>query len=249
MDVHIRSFTCAGGRHRTGVSGGNISDDSVIYQRGTRAEFGAAQYVRDVRQPMVKDLPIHDEPGAWSRFEEEALPHSDRLFRLAMWLERNRSDAEDAVQETMVQAMRSFHRFQPGTNCRAWLITILQRVISNRRRARGRSILVSDPDDLIAQTVPFVPPVPQELTDELVLGSLRRLPLVFQEVILLCDVEDLSYKEAADALDVPVGTVMSRLHRGRARLRSELAAADAALVRRPGIRDEVSLGREKVEAS
>src|SRR4029077_10592617 len=114
-----------------------------------------------------------------------------------MWLERNRTDAEDAVQETMIQALRSFHRYQPGTNCRAWLITILQRIVSNRRRAKGRSILVDDPDDRIGQTVPFPPPVPQELTDELVLQSVRQLPTVFQEVILLCDIEDLSYKEAA----------------------------------------------------
>ena len=119
------------------------------------------------------------------------LPHADRLFRLAMWFERNRADAEDVVQETMMQALRSFHRFQPGTNCRAWLTTILQHIVSNRRRAKGRSIVVSDPDDRIAQTVPFVPPVPQDLTDELVLSSLQRLPTAFQEVILLCDVEDL----------------------------------------------------------
>ena len=115
-------------------------------------------------------------PTAWAAFEDEVLPHADRLFRLAMWLERNRADAEDVVQDTMMQALRSFHRYQPGTNCRAWLITILQRIVSNRRRARGRSIVVSDPDDRIAETVPFVPPVPQELTDELVLGSLRGLP-------------------------------------------------------------------------
>ena len=141
-----------------------------------------------------------------------------------MWLERNRTDAEDVVQETMIQALRSFHRFQPGTNCRAWLITILQRIVSNRRRARGRSIVVSDPDDRLAHTVPFVPPIPQELTDERVLESLRRLPASFQEVILLCDVEELSYKEAADALAIPIGTVMSRLHRGRAQLRTALGA-------------------------
>src|SRR4051812_31625808 len=78
-------------------------------------------------------------------FEAEALPHLDRLFRLAMWLERNRPEAEDLVQETMVQALQSFHRFRPGTNCRAWLTTILQNVRSNRRRARGRSPLVDDP--------------------------------------------------------------------------------------------------------
>src|SRR5262247_1483912 len=179
---------------------------------------------------MVKQVASRNDSDAWAAFELEVLPHAARLFRLAMWLERNRADAEDVVQDTMMQALRSFHRFQPGTNCRAWLITILQRIVSNRRRAKGRSIVVSDPDDRIAQTVPFVPPVPQELTDELVLETLRRLPTVFQDVIVLCDVEDLSYKEAADALSIPIGTVMSRLHRGRAHLRNELADTAAALV-------------------
>jgi RNA polymerase sigma-70 factor (ECF subfamily) len=149
----------------------------------------------------------------------------------------------------MVRAMRSFHRYQPGTNCRAWLITILRRVISNRRRARGNSIMVSDPHDRIAETVPFVPPVPQQLTDEVMLTSLGKLPLAYQEVVVLCDIEDLSYKEAAEALNVPIGTVMSRLHRGRARLRTELGAADAALVRRSAIVEEIGVGCEKVVAS
>ena len=173
-----------------------------------------------------------EDPSAWAAFEGEVLPHASRLFRLAMWFERNRADAEDVVQDTMMQALRSFHRFQPGTNCRAWLITILQRIVSNRRRSKGRSLVVSDPDDRIAQTVPFVPPVPQELTDELVLAALRELPTVFQEVIVLCDVEELSYKEAAEALAIPIGTVMSRLHRGRAQLRTQLAATDAVQVGR-----------------
>jgi RNA polymerase sigma-70 factor, ECF subfamily len=164
-----------------------------------------------------------------SAFEAEVLPHAGRLFRLAMWFERNRADAEDVVQDTMVQALKSFHRFQPGTNCRAWLVTILQRIVSNRRRAKGRSILVSDPDDHLAHAVPFVPPVPQELTDEEILTGLRRLPLPFQDVIVLVDVEGLTYKEAADALVVPLGTVMSRLHRGRAQLREELAASAAVM--------------------
>jgi RNA polymerase sigma-70 factor, ECF subfamily len=166
-----------------------------------------------------------------------------------MWFERNRADAEDLVQETMIQALRSFHRFQPGTNCRAWLATILQRIVSNRRRAKGRSIVVSDPNDRIAQTVPFVPPVPQDLTDELVLSSLQRLPTAFQEVILLCDVEDLSYKEAAEALSIPIGTVMSRLHRGRAQLRSELVASDAILGGRGPNGAGVHPSHERVEAS
>ncbi len=197
---------------------------------------------------MVKQPASLDESDAWAAFEGEVLPHADRLFRLAMWLERNRADAEDVVQETMIQALRSFHRFQPGTNCRAWLITILQRIVGNRRRAKGRSIVVSDPDDRIAHTVPFVPPVPQQLTDELLLESLRRLPPAFQEVIVLCDVEDLSYKEAAEALAIPMGTVMSRLHRGRAQLRTEHAAADALLVGRRLTGGEAISPDERIEA-
>jgi RNA polymerase sigma-70 factor (ECF subfamily) len=170
----------------------------------------------------------------WTAFEAEALPHVDRLFRLAMWFERNRSEAEDLLQETMMQALQSFHRFRPGTNCRAWLTTILQHVRNNRRRARGRSLLVGDPDDRIGQATPFVPPVPQQLTDEDLLGALRRIPIPFQEVIVLSDVEEMTYKEIADALAIPLGTVMSRLHRGRALLRTELGASTRAPGRRRG---------------
>ena len=164
---------------------------------------------------------------AWAAFEAEALPHVDRLFRLAMWFERNRSEAEDLVQETMMQALQSFHRFQPGTNCHAWLATILQHVRSNRRRARFRSPLVEDPDDGIAQTIPFVPPLPQQLTDDDILDALRKIPAPFQEVVVLCDVEELTYREIAEALNIPMGTVMSRLHRARAQLRSELTSSKA----------------------
>jgi RNA polymerase sigma-70 factor (ECF subfamily) len=161
----------------------------------------------------------------WATFEREALPHVDRLYRLAMWFVRDRTEAEDLVQETMVQALQSFHRFQSGTNCRAWLTTILQHVRSSRQRSRMRSPLLEDPDDRIAQTAPFVPPIPQGLTDEEILAALARIPSHFQEVILLCDVEELTYKEIAEALSIPVGTVMSRLHRGRAQLRTELGGA------------------------
>src|SRR5258708_34449152 len=161
---------------------------------------------------------------AWAAFEAEALPHIDRLFRLSLWFERNRHEAEDLVQETMTQALQSFHRFRPGTNCRAWLVTILQHVRSNRRRARQRSPLVDDPDDRIANTIPFVAPVPDTLTNEDVLGALGRIPVQFQEVIVLCDVQELTYKEIAEALAIPLGTVMSQLHRGRALLRSEFIA-------------------------
>ncbi len=159
----------------------------------------------------------------WTAFEAEAMPHVDRLFRLARWFERDRRDAEDLVQETLIQALKSFHRFSPGTNCRAWLVTILQHVRLNRRRAAQRMQTVEDADNWIAETVPFVPAIPQQLTDDDLIAALRRLPDRHQEVILLSDVEEMSYREIADALAIPIGTVMSRLHRGRALLRQHLA--------------------------
>lgn len=163
-----------------------------------------------------------DGEEAWTAFEAEALPHVDRLFRLAMWLERNRAEAEDLVQETLMQALQSFHRYKVGTNCRAWLVTILHHVRSNRRRASGRLTIVADADDRIVSMTPFVPPIPEHLTDDDVLAALRAIPEAYQQVIVLCDVEEMTYKEIAEALDIPLGTVMSRLHRGRALLRAEL---------------------------
>jgi RNA polymerase sigma-70 factor, ECF subfamily len=165
----------------------------------------------------------NDSENAWAAFEAEALPHADRLFRLALWLERNRAEAEDLVQETLIQALQSFHRFKAGTNCRAWLVTILHHVRSNRRRASGRLTLVADVDDRISSTTAFVPPIPECLTDDDVLSALRAIPEPYQHVIVLCDVEEMSYKEISEALSIPLGTVMSRLHRGRALLRAELA--------------------------
>lgn len=173
---------------------------------------------------MTSDRGRRDDERVWAAFEAEALPHLDRLFRLAMWFEKDRDEAEDLVQETLKEALASFHRFKAGTNCRAWLVSILQHVRSNRQRAKSRSPFISDPEERATSTVPFTPPIPQELTDEDVLAALGRLPAPYQEVIVLCDVEELSYKEIAEALSVPVGTVMSRLHRGRALLRRELAA-------------------------
>jgi RNA polymerase sigma-70 factor (ECF subfamily) len=168
-----------------------------------------------------------DSNRRWLAFEAEAMPHVDRLFRHAMWLSRNRAEAEDLVQETLVQALQSFHRFTPGTNCRAWLTTILQHVRANRQRKLGRAIIDSDVDERAVNVVPFVPPIPDHLTDEDMLLALQQIPLHHQEVILLCDVEELTYKEIAAALEVPIGTVMSRLHRGRELLRTELARRGA----------------------
>ncbi len=160
----------------------------------------------------------------WATFETEAMPYLSELFRVAMWLVRDRAEAEDLVQETFTQALESFHRYQMGTNCRAWLVTIMYHRNSRRRRLRTRLHLVNDNEERIAETVAFEPPTPQDITEEEVLSALERLPHSYQEVVVLSDVEDLTYKEMADALGIPVGTVMSRLHRGRKLLRAELAS-------------------------
>jgi len=172
----------------------------------------------------------HDQPssGRWAAFEAEALPHADRLFRLARWLERDRAAAEDLVQDTMMQALKSFHRYTPGTNCKAWLFAILHNVRHNRRRATQRMLLVEDHERGISENVPFVPAIPAEITDDAFLTALGGIPEHHQHIILLADVEELSYKEIAAALNIPIGTVMSRLHRGRALLRRQLASAGVA---------------------
>ena len=182
-----------------------------------------------------------DSDRRWLAFETEAMPHVDRLFRHAMWLERDRAEAEDLVQETLVQALQSFHRFTPGTNCRAWLLSILQHVRSNRRRKKAPVVIDSIVEEQVANVVPFVPPMPEGVTDEDMLLALQRIPQHHQEVILLCDVEDMTYKEIAAALDVPIGTVMSRLHRGRRGLQRLLSdyARERGLVR-TGAQEEAS---------
>jgi RNA polymerase sigma-70 factor (ECF subfamily) len=165
----------------------------------------------------------------------EALPHVGRLFRHAMWLERNRAEAEDLVQETLMQAMQSFNRYAPGTNCRAWLLSILHHVHLNRLRKRGRVIVDSELEERLSHSVPFITPTPDHLTDADMLAALGSLSPEHQQVILLCDIEEMTYKEAASALAVPIGTVMSRLHRGRELLRQHLTRFGlASPAERPG---------------
>lgn len=159
----------------------------------------------------------------WAAFELEALPQMADLFRIAMWLVRDRTEAEDLMQETYTQALESFHRYQPDTNIRAWLVTIMYHTRSKRLRHAGRLRLVSDAEERIAETAAFEPSVVQGLTDEEVLRALECIPQQFREAIVLSDVEELTYKEVAQVLQIPIGTVMSRLNRGRKLLRAELA--------------------------
>ena len=158
----------------------------------------------------------------WLAFEAEAMPLMRDVYRVAYWLARNRETAEDLTQETYAEALKSFHRYAAGTNCKAWLLTILYRVNAKRRMKLGQLSLVEDAEEQIAQTVAFEPPIPQSLTDEDILNAVKQIPVKFSQVVLLADVEEFSYKEVADLMQIPIGTVMSRLHRGRRLLRQEL---------------------------
>lgn len=156
-------------------------------------------------------------------FETVALPHLNDLYRAARHTLGNQTAAEDVVQETYLQAWKSFHRFAAGTNCRAWLFKILFHVIQHHRRKNWRLQTLGEQEEFLLETLTYEAPLSQQLNDEDVLQALSRLPENFRVVILLADVEEFAYKEVARILNIPIGTVMSRLNRGRKLLRGELA--------------------------
>lgn len=165
-------------------------------------------------------------------FEETALVHLDAVYRSALRFTHNRAEAEDLVQETYLRAWRGFRGFNPGTNCRAWLLTIQRNAFLNRLRREGREVLGADAPLGDEENVPaFEGDLPQDSPENVFLRTvvhgdvdraLKGLPLAFREAVMLVDLEGLSYKEAAQVMSCPVGTVMSRLARGRGLLRRAL---------------------------
>lgn len=155
-------------------------------------------------------------------FEAAALPHLSDLYRTAAHLVRDRTEAQDLVQSCYLQAWKSFHRFELGTNCRAWLFTILFNEVRHHRRRTWRHPTVSEGEQSFEETLPYEEPIPEEIRDEDVLGALDRIAPDFRDVVLLADVHEFAYKEIAEMLNIPIGTVMSRLSRGRRQLRHEL---------------------------
>jgi RNA polymerase sigma-70 factor, ECF subfamily len=149
-------------------------------------------------------------------FERVALPHLDELVRVASRTTGNRDTGEDMVQETYMRAWKYWDRFEPGTNVRAWLYKILFNVI-RRRRGGVDPLTVSIETPEIGALLPFHPP--PSLTVAAVGEAFERLQPDYRDALLVVAVEGFSYKEAAEILDVPIGTVMSRLHRGREALR------------------------------
>ena len=185
-------------------------------------------------QPETDARGIAEEARARARFEEEVLGLADQVYRVARRLVSSREEAEDLVQETYARAFRSWRSYTPGTNLRAWLFRILTNLNIDRGRREQRSpstqpleegdyflynrLEADSGSDDEARIV-------ERLSQDEIVQALAEVPHDFRDVIVLVDIGDFTYQDAAQILDIPIGTVMSRLHRGRRILKKELAEA------------------------
>ncbi len=166
-------------------------------------------------------------------FEREALPHVDALYSAALRLSRNPDDARDLLQETVLRAYRFFHQYTPGTNCRAWLLTILYNNFRNGYCGAEREHIAMTPEDFDREVEDFsargdqtlINPemlLSDQVLDHEVAAALNSLPPDFRTVLMLVDVQELNYQEVAQVLGIPIGTVKSRVSRGRQMMRTTL---------------------------
>lgn len=165
-------------------------------------------------------------------FEREALPHMDLLYNYALRMTFNAADAEDLVQETYLKAFRFWDSYEQGTNIRAWLFRIMKNAYINRYRKEKKEPETVEYQEIenfynsvresAAESSDLQESVFNNLLEDDVANAIAALPEDFRTVVILCDIEELTYEEVAEFLDCPIGTVRSRLHRGRKLLRAQL---------------------------
>jgi RNA polymerase sigma-70 factor, ECF subfamily len=193
---------------------GFIPRKKNIVRRGNKTAFGwfTLVCVSEERRPP-------------ETFEQLAMPHFDRLYNFACWLTQDRQEAEDLVQETYVKALKGFSSFQAGTNFRAWIYKILRNTFLTSRTGLKAAATVPIDNEEGDEVLPAVKETPESILlqrsdGQMVQQALEQLPVAYREVLLLCEVEEMSYQEIAATLAVPIGTVMSRLSRARRALRA-----------------------------
>src|ERR1700686_830114 len=192
----------------------------------SRIGFGSNGMVRVGASYSQDDQPLQG-------FEELSMPLFDSFYNFASWLVHNKSNAEDLVQETYLKALRSFASFQPGTNFRAWMFRRLRHTFLSSRSTLDRRMTVEIDSEDDVPLLPATSTTPESLLIErsqqnAVRNAIEQLPVIFREVLLLCDVEDASYREISEILSIPVGTVMSRLARARKAVRESLPSCPHA---------------------
>jgi RNA polymerase sigma-70 factor (ECF subfamily) len=186
--------------------------------------------------PTAEARRLAEEARARVRFEEEALELSDQVYRVARRIAGSREEAEDLVQQTYERAFRSWRQFTPGTNLRAWLLRILTNLNIDRGRRQQRSpqttsldteagdyFLYNKLEGQSADGAVDEERVLERLSQDSIVDALAEVPHDFRDVVVLVDIGEFSYADAAQILDIPIGTVMSRLHRGRRILKKNLA--------------------------
>jgi RNA polymerase sigma-70 factor, ECF subfamily len=169
-------------------------------------------------------MSVRDQNTAAATFAELALPLFDQLYNFARWLTRDGAEADDLVQETYAKALRGFGSYQAGTNFRAWIYRILRNSFLNSRTGLKTTVAFDEEEHESVTTDSSTPEsvLIERANREMVQEALAELPVHFREILLLCEVEEMSYQEIADTLSIPQGTVMSRLSRARKALRGVL---------------------------